>query len=154
MPLSSTSLPLPKSSELAFAGSLSKPEMFHTEQFYLLPYCNPAVCLNVVYVKDLTSFTQRSVDYTFWRQDWMESTHFEGQLQTASWQTSIDDIANKPRSILQTRMACYDSEWLIASLVWRTLFCIFYGWVENHSSGPVVKWMYYTKGTVSNALRP
>lgn len=84
--------------------------------------------------------------------DWMESTHFEGQLQTASWQTSIDDIANKPRSILQTRMVCYDSEWLIASLVWRTLFFIFYGWAENHSSGPVVKWMYYTKGTVSNAV--
>lgn len=65
MPLSSTSLPPPKSSELAFAGSLPKPEMFYTEQFYLLPYCNPAVCLNVVHVKDLTSFTQRSVDYMF-----------------------------------------------------------------------------------------
>lgn len=60
MPLSSTSLPPPKSSELAFAGSLPKPEMFHTKRFYLLPYCNPAV----VHVKDLTSFIQRSVDYS------------------------------------------------------------------------------------------
>lgn len=69
MPLSSTSFPLPKSSGLAwrvFAGSLPKPEIFHFKhgQFYLLPYCNPAVCLNVVHVRDLTSFMQRSVDYS------------------------------------------------------------------------------------------
>jgi len=26
--------------------------------------------------------------------------------------------------------------------------------LKNHRSGPVVKWMYYTKRTLSNALRP